>query len=310
MKKLYGVTVAMVTPIDKNNKVDLEKTKELVELLIHKGVHCIYCCGTDGEMFHLTTEERKKVAETVVKTAKGRVVAYVHCGAMREEDTIALVKHAECIGADGVGVVTPAYFPTNDREMETYYIKVANSVSRDFPVYFYNIPQCTTNDLKPSVAQRIVQRCPNIIGIKYNYANINQTLDYTNINQGCFSVLQGDDRTVPAWLALGCDGTVSGSANVFPEPLIASYNAFMCGDLQMSLAYGKIAARFVDALQGDNIAYFKEALKIRGFDVGMMRPPLLDLTPEQSCKLRYDLELICSQTGIPLRLDRQKQDIC
>lgn len=301
MKKLYGVTVAMVTPINEKNEVDLEKIKELVELLIHKGVHCLYCCGTDGEMYHLTTEERKKIAETVVETAKNRVVVYVHCGAMRQEDTIELVKHAEKIGADGIGVVTPSYFPTNDREMEQYYIIIANSVSQDFPVYFYNIPQCSANDLKPWVAQRIVNQCPNIIGIKYNYPNINQTLDYTNINNGYFSVLQGDDRTIPAWLALGCDGTVSGSANVFPEPLIASYNAFLDGNSQLSLHYGKIAARFVDVLQGDNIAYFKEALKIRGLDIGMMRPPLLNLTKEQSLKLAKDLELLCYQVGIPIK---------
>lgn len=303
MKKLYGVTVAMVTPINKENKIDLEKTKQLVKLLIHKGVHCLYCCGTDGEMYHLTTEERKKIAETVVETAKNRVVVYVHCGAMRQEDTIELVKHAEKVGADGIGVVTPSYFPTNDREMEQYYITIANSVSKDFPVYFYNIPQCSANDLKPWVAQRIINQCPNIIGIKYNYPNINQTLDYTNMNNGYFSVLQGDDRTIPAWLALGCDGTVSGSANVFPEPLIASYNAFMEGNLQLSLQYGKIAAKFIDILQRDNISYFKEALKIRGLDIGIMRPPLLNLTKEQSLKLERDLELLCYQVGISLKLD-------
>lgn len=302
MKKLYGVTVAMVTPINKENKIDLEKTKQLVEILINKGVHCLYCCGTDGEMYHLTTEERKKIAETVVHTAKNRVVVYVHCGAMKQNDTIDLVKHAEAIGADGIGVVTPSYFPTNDREMEQYYITIAESVSKEFPVYFYNIPQCSANDLKPWVAQKIVSQCPNIIGIKYNYPDINQTLDYTNINNGYFSVLQGDDRTIPAWLALGCDGTVSGCANVFPEPLIASYNAFMQGNLQLALCYGKIAARFVDILQGDNIAYFKEALKIRGLDIGIMRPPLLDLTKEQSTKLARDLELLCYQVGIPIKI--------
>lgn len=304
MKKLYGVTVAMVTPINKENKIDLEKTKELVELLIHKGVHCIYCCGTDGEMYHLTTQERKEIAETVVQTVKNRIVAYVHCGAMRQEDTIELAKHAECIGADGIGVVTPSYFPTNDREMEQYYITISNSVSKDFPIYFYNIPQCSANDLRPWVAQKIVNICPNIIGIKYNYPSINQTLDYTNINNGYFSVLQGDDRTIPAWLALGCDGTVSGSANVFPEPLIASYHAFMSGDLQTALQYGKIAARIVDILQGDNIAYFKEALKIRGLDIGIMRSPLLDLTRDQSIKLEKELELLCYQIGIPIKFDK------
>lgn len=302
MKLLYGITVAMVTPITRENQVDYEKMGRLTEFLIQKGVNCLYACGTDGEMFHLTTEERMRLAETVVKTAAGRVTVYIHCGAMMEEDTMRLMRHAESIGADGVGVVTPAYFPVNDREMEQYYLTVSQSVRDTFPIYFYNIPQCSANDLKPDVAQRIVRQRPNIVGIKYNYPDINQTLDYTNINNGKFSVLQGDDRTLPAWLALGCYGSVAGSANAFPEPLVASYAAFREGNLKKALTYGKIAARFVDAMHGDTISYFKAALRIRGLDVGCMRPPLLNLTREEYTRLERDLEKLCAESGIPLKI--------
>lgn len=302
MKLLYGITAAMITPVTQENQVDYNKMGLLTEFLIQKGVNCLYVCGTDGEMFHLTTEERMRLAETVVKTAAGRVTVYIHCGAMMQHDTMQLMKHAEGIGADGVGVVTPAYFPVNDYEMEQYYLTVSQSVSGTFPIYFYNIPQCTANDLKPDVAQRIVRQRPNIAGIKYNYPDINQTLDYTNINGGNFSVLQGDDRTLPAWLALGCYGSVAGSANAFPEPLVASYAAFREGDLEKALAYGKIAARFVDALHGDTIAYFKEALRIRGLDVGYMRPPLCSLSRGESANLARDLESLCCQYGIKLKI--------
>lgn len=302
MKLLYGITVAMVTPITRDNQVDYKTMARLTEFLIQKGVNCLYVCGTDGEMFHLTMEERMRLAETVVKAAAGRVTVYIHCGAMIEGDTMRLMRHAESIGADGVGVVTPAYFPISNREMEQYYLTVSQSVSSSFPIYFYNIPQCTTNNLEPEVAQRIVQQRPNIVGVKYNYPDINQTLDYTNINNGTFSVLQGDDRTLPAWLALNCYGTVAGSANAFPEPLVASYAAFREGDLKKSLAHGKIAAKFVDAMRGDTISCFKEALRIRGLDVGYMRPPLLSLTAKESAKLQLELESLCGQYGIPLKI--------
>lgn len=302
MKPLYGITVAMVTPITRENRVDYEMMGRLTEFLIQRGVNCLYACGTDGEMFHLTTQERMRLAETVVKTAAGRVTVYIHCGAMMEGDTMRLMGHAESIGADGVGIVTPAYFPVSDREMEQYYLTVSRIVSDTFPIYFYNIPQCSANDLKPEVAQRIVLQRPNIMGIKYNYPDINQTLDYTNINKGTFSVLQGDDRTLPAWLSLGCYGSVAGSANAFPEPLVAAYAAFREGNLKKALAYGKIAARFVDAMHGDTISYFKEALRIRGLDVGYMRPPLLSPTQEESARLQRDLEALCDEYGIALKI--------
>lgn len=167
MKKLYGVTVALITPMSKDGRqVDYAALTKLVEMLIEKGVNCLYCCGTDAEMYHLTVEERQRIAEAVVKTARHRVVVYVHCGAMLEQDTFLLASHAKRIGADGIGVVTPSYFPTNEEELEHYYVKIARFVGNDFPVYIYNIPQLAVNDIKPATVQKIARVCPNVVGIK------------------------------------------------------------------------------------------------------------------------------------------------
>ena len=107
MKKLYGVITAMTTPFDEQGKLDLEALRAQTEFLIEKGVNCLYPCGTTGEMFLCSEEERKTIAETVLKTAAGRVTVFVHVGAMTQEETIRLARHAESIGADGIGVVTP-----------------------------------------------------------------------------------------------------------------------------------------------------------------------------------------------------------
>ena len=303
MKKLHGITVALITPMDRETgKIDFPTMEKHVALLVDKGVDCIYCCGTDSEMYHLTVEERKKIAETVVKAADGRVVVYVHCGAMRMEDTLDLVSHAESIGADGIGVVTPTYYPATEDELVEYYSEIAQSVSSDFPVYVYNIPQLAVNDIHPHTVQRIADENPNVVGIKYNYPDINQTLDYININNGDFSVLQGDDRVLPAWLALGCVGTVAGSANVFPEPLVASYAAYREGNLDEARKHAAVAAAFVDAMENDNIAYFKAGLEVRGFDVGGMRKPLSELSDEDKALLKSSLEEICKENGIELPL--------
>lgn len=303
MKKLYGVTVALITPIHENTQqVDYNMLSTLVDTLIKKGVQCIYCCGTDAEMYHLTIEERQKIAETVVQTANNRVVVYVHCGAMLETDTIALAQHAERIKADGIGIITPSYFPTNDKEMIQYYERITKAVSPNFPVYIYNIPQLSANDIHPTVVQKIVDKCPNVVGIKYNYPNINQTFDYTMINNGQFSVLQGDDRVLPAWLAIGCSGTVAGSANVFPEPLVESYKEFELGNLKSSLAYARIAAECVDVLHGDDIAYFKAGLKIRGLDVGGMKEPLLSIDTKEYTQLTDQISKIIDKYGFSKNL--------
>ena len=87
MKKLYGVTAAMVTPFKESGEVDYDGVRQLTGMLIDKGVNCLYPCGTTGEMFRLSLEEREKIAETIIQTAAGRVTVFIHCGAMNEQDT-------------------------------------------------------------------------------------------------------------------------------------------------------------------------------------------------------------------------------
>ncbi|SIS02274.1 4-hydroxy-tetrahydrodipicolinate synthase [Peribacillus simplex] len=298
MKHLYGVTTAMVTPFDENGRVELDKVENLTEFLISKGVHCLYPLGTTGEMLRLSVHERKAVAESVVKKASNRVTVFIHVGAMNQDDTIELAKHAYEIGADGIGVVTPAFFGANDKELEEYFVTVASSVPEDFSIYLYNIPQCAANDLKTEVAQKIVERCKNVIGIKYSYPDFLRVNEYLNINKGDFSVVPGADRLFLPALAMGCEGVVSGVSCAYPEPFVATYNAFKENNVEKARKMQKIATEYCETLKnGSNMSYFKEALKIRGVDVGHMRAPQIDFTAEEIDLLRLALEDLEKQSA-------------
>jgi 4-hydroxy-tetrahydrodipicolinate synthase len=296
MKHLYGVTTAMVTPFDSEGKVDTSKVAQLTEFLISKGVNCLYPLGTTGEMLRVSIEERKKVAEAVVRTANGRVTVFIHVGAMNTAETVELARHAHEIGADGIGAVTPVFFGANDRELVQYYKTLSASVPSDFPIYLYSIPQCAANDLKPEVAQQIARECSNVIGIKYSYPDYLRVNDYLTINEEKFSVLPGADRLFLPALAMGCDGVVSGISGVYPEPFVAVYNAFVAGDLPKARQLQRLAIRFCETLKnGSNMAYFKEALKFRGIDAGHMKNPQLDLPEEDAAALRDSLRLLEQQ---------------
>lgn len=282
MKKLYGVITAMVTPFGKDGKVDTNAIRKHVDFLIDGGVNCLYPLGTTGEMNFMTVEERKLVAETVISQNNKRITAYIHVGAMSQADTIELAKHAYDIGADGIGVVTPSYFKVTDRELEEFYVAVANSVPADFPVYTYNIPQLSGNDLTPEVLERIVKRAPNVIGIKYSLPDMNRTVHYGRINNNNFSVVQGADTLMYAALMLGCDGIVSGCSSVFPEVFSRVYTAFTEGKYEEAAKLQKLATYAAETIKcGSNMSYFKEGLKLRGIDMGTMRKPLLDISPKE-----------------------------
>lgn len=281
----------MVTPFDSEGKVDTHKLERLTEFLITKGVNCLYPLGTTGEMLRVSVEERKRVAEAVVRTANGRVTVFIHVGAMNATETVELAKHAHEIGADGIGAVTPVFFGANDRELIHYYKTLSDSVPSDFPIYLYSIPQCASNDLKPEVARQIAKECGNVIGIKYSYPDYLRINDYLTINEEKFSVLPGADRLFLPALAMGCDGVVSGISGVYPEPFVAVYKAFIDGDLTKARRLQRLAIRFCEALKnGSNMAYFKEALKFRGVDAGHMKNPQLDLISEDAAALRDSLQ--------------------
>lgn len=214
MKKLHGVTVAMVTPMDSRGAFLKEAMEQLTEALIARGADCLYPCGTTGEMSRLNFKERKEIASVVVKTAKKRVPVYIHAGADTPKETIELALYARQIGADGVGVVPPVFLHMSSREMQNYYLEVAGALPEGFPLYLYNIPQCSGNDLLYKDVKTIYENAENVAGIKYSYLDLNRTLEYLQVGED-FSVLHGCDKVFASLLVLGCGGTVSGVAGVF-----------------------------------------------------------------------------------------------
>lgn len=299
MKKLYGVTVAMTTPFREDGSIDIPAMKRMTEMLIGKGVHCLYPCGTTGEFLRMTAEERQAAAEAVVQTAAGRVPVYIHVGAACEEETLALARHAERIGADGIGAVTPQFFKCTDRELEEFYAAVAGSVS--LPVYLYNIPQNACNDITAETAQRIAQRCPNVVGIKYSFQDMKRTLEYLEVREGAFSVMHGTDRLLAPLLTMGCDGVVSGTASSFPEPYVALWDACQRGDKDGIRKWTQACTGFSTAMKGGaSLAHYKAALSARGVTGGCVRRPLLPLEATEEAALRERLHALCSRYGIAM----------
>lgn len=283
MKKMYGVNTPISTPMLENGEVDYQSLKNLCEFLIEKGIHGLYPNGSTGEMCYLTLEERKKILECVVETAKGRVNVFCMVGANTTRDTIELAKHAEAVGADGIGVVTPYYFKLDQEELVNYFVDVANSVSPDFPVYLYGIPQLAVNDITVSLAQRIADKCPNVIGIKYSFPDMPRLLDFMTVNNNTFSVLTGPDELFQVVMAAGGDGVISGNSNVIPEHYVAVYNACQAGDYELAAKIQRKINRMQKIISAPNhMSRYKVGLRHRGIiSCAAMRRPLREITPEE-----------------------------
>jgi dihydrodipicolinate synthase/N-acetylneuraminate lyase len=289
---LYGITTAMVSLFKEDSSIDLESTRKFTEFLIEKGVHCLYPLGTTGEMYRLTADERKQIAEAVISQAKGRVPVYIHVGAMVQDEVLELAKHAAASGADGIGAVTPAYFGANPREIREFYLTLADSVPSGYPVYLYGIPQLAVNDLPTSLVEEIARERESIVGIKYSCADFRRTAEYARVRGGDFSVMHGSDALLPAIMSLGCDGTVSGCSSAYPEPYVAMYEAIQANDWDTARFHQHFADDYANVLRnGGNMAYFKAALCYRGIISDyQMRAPQLKLTADEEKAFFADLK--------------------
>ncbi|MEG2688611.1 MAG: dihydrodipicolinate synthase family protein, partial [Clostridia bacterium] len=73
MKSFKGIFVALLTPFDKDNKINEDSVKKLIEFNIAEGVDGFYVGGSTGESMVMTAEERKQLFRCVAEAVNGRV---------------------------------------------------------------------------------------------------------------------------------------------------------------------------------------------------------------------------------------------
>ncbi|HOO27644.1 MAG TPA: dihydrodipicolinate synthase family protein [Lachnospiraceae bacterium] len=292
MQKLYGVVIPLVTPLTEDDKIDVDSLKKLSEYCIEGGAQCLYPCGTTGEMMYLTVAERKLVAETVVRQAAHRVPVFIQVGAWNLSDTKELAAHAVEIGADGIGVVTPAFYGISDNGLVEYYVSVAKSVPEDFPVYLYGIKQNAVNDLNKEVCQGAADQCRNIIGVKYSYPDMTRLQELMTVKNGEFDVLVGPDHLFEAVCAVGGKGVVSGNAMCIREHYAALWKAIQDKDFDLATKIQRRTNILNETMCAvNNIAAYKVILKKEGvLQTTVMRKPMENLSSEQEKRLLEKME--------------------
>lgn len=294
MKRMKDLIVPTITPFDENGEIDSERLKAHYDFLIRAGVKNFYILGTTGEVFLMDKEERKMVAELVVEYVGDRGNIFIQVGSISTKEACELAQHAERIGVAGIGAITPFYFKVSQSEMEQYYVAIAESVRDDFPVYLYNLPSCTTNDLLPETVSKLA-KVKNIVGIKNSMADILRLSRLVDETPDDFDVIIGADPIIMPGMLYGAKGSVSGNANVFPEIFIEFFQAFKENNYekahQKQIGIRHIAMVLKD---GANLAYFKQALAYRGFKPTFTRKPLLGLSQEEkdilSAEVKYIIE--------------------
>lgn len=289
--KFHGVIAAMVTPYtEKNFAIGPEGIKKLCDFLISKGVYGLLPLGTTGEGPYLSKEQREYVAETVVRHVNKRVPVIVHTGMLATAETVELSLHAQNIGADAIAVMTPFFRHLEDRALFDFFVTVAREVD-PLPMFVYNLPSMTNNDISPALLLRIATHADNIIGIKYSSNDLIRFREYRKTMGENFHLFIGSDEMILPALFEGANGCVSGPASAYPEVITGIYNAFAKGDFKEAARQQALLDELREVFKdGTLLCYFKAILQLRGIATGLVKPPLRNISEEELKVLEQDLK--------------------
>jgi dihydrodipicolinate synthase/N-acetylneuraminate lyase len=208
---------ASVTPLrDGGGAVDEEAIAPLWAFLRAGGADGVFACGTTGEGVLLSDAERRTVAARFRDACDGRLI--VHAGAQTTADTVALAGHAASIGADGVAVIPPPYYPLDDDALVEHFAAAAAACD-PVPFYLYAFTARSGYPLPVAVIERVRERAGNVAGLKVSESPFEAVAPYLALG---LPVYVGSEPLLAQALAAGAAGAVSGLAAAFPERVAAA----------------------------------------------------------------------------------------
>lgn len=286
-----GIIAAIVTPMDKEgNAVDYEALKNLCHFQVAGGVQGLFICGSVGEGPLLTLEERRKIAETVVRTAGDRVAVIVNTGALRTRDAVHLTGHAHSIGAGGAALMAPWYYSLDHQALFEHFSEIADGVPEDFSLYLYNIPQNAKNGIDVSLVKKLVEQHPNMVGAKDSSMDFMYFVELQAALGRDYCILMGNDAWILPSLQMGGHGAISAAATVFPDIVTDIYRAYCSSDWEKALKAQDIVTSIRTVFRSYHFSVgYKKALEMRGLPVGRTRMPLRQLSYSEELRLRQNL---------------------
>lgn len=238
--KPEGVWTALVTPFDKNGRLDSAALKRLVEFQIAQGAAGVVPTGTTGESPALSWEEHKQVIEEAIVFARERIGVLAGTGSNCTDEAIDATKHAREAGACAALLVDCYYNGPSTLELRTeYYEPVAQWVT-DIPLVPYIIPGRTGTELSAEDLAVLHTSQPARFPAVKQATGLAERMQRDRALCGpSLAILSGDDDLTLAMLedpAIAASGVISVMSNIVPGALCKMVQASRAGDAAVARA--------------------------------------------------------------------------
>ncbi|MFB6936565.1 5-dehydro-4-deoxyglucarate dehydratase [Streptomyces chartreusis] len=267
-----------VTAYGPDGSVDLDTYRTHVRRGVEAGAAAVFaCCGT-GEFHALTPEEYEACVRAAVEAAQGRVPVVAGAG-YGTALAVRYARLAEGAGADGLLAMPPYLVVAGQEGLLRHYREVAAATG--LPVIVYQ------RDNAVFTPETVVElaRTEGVIGLKDGLGDL-------DLMQRIISAVRTDfpgeflyfnglptaEQTQVAYRALGVTLYSSAVFCFAPEIALAFYRALEAGDdTTVHRLLDGFYRPFVELRaqgRGYAVALVKAGVRLRGLDVGEVRPPL------------------------------------
>ncbi|MDX2301752.1 MAG: 4-hydroxy-tetrahydrodipicolinate synthase [Microscillaceae bacterium] len=286
LKKLTGVGVALVTPMQENKEIDYVGLENLLNHTSASGQGVDYwvVLGTTGESATLSKTEKKEVLDFVKKHNPYHLPIVYGIGGNHTQAVLEEINSTDLEGVAAILSVSPYYNKPSQRGIYAHYQLIADHAP--LPIIMYNVPGRTSSNLSAETALKLA-RHPNIIALKEANCHIEQWITIAKNKPDDFLLLSGDDLATLSMMAVGAEGVISVMANAFPDVFRAMVHQAQQQNFIQAQKYVFQLAEINPLMYEEaNPVGIKEALRLLGICSNQVRLPLLPASEDLQDKIR------------------------
>jgi 4-hydroxy-tetrahydrodipicolinate synthase len=278
---------AMVTPFTADGAVDYDGAARLATYLVDELRNDgLVISGTTGESPTTSDEEKTRLLASVIEAVGDRATIVAGVGTNDTAHSVELARQAERVGAHGALIVTPYYNKPPQEGLVRHFTAVADTTG--LPALLYDIPGRTGTAIHTETLVKLAEH-PRIVAVKDAKGDL--FAGSWVMARSDLVFYSGDDALNLAWLSMGAAGFVSVVGHVVGADLHEMIDTYRSGDVGTALAIHRRLLPVVTAImtRTQGAIAVKAALGLLGQPGGIVRPPLVDATPEFAARLREDL---------------------
>ena len=221
VKILFGLSVAIATPFDKKNKIELSEFRNHISYLLKYNIKSFTFFGTTGEGPSISLKEKIKSLEYLLSHELKTKQTYVSIIQSSYKTAKLEIESYNKLGIKNFLVSPPFFFKELHKDaLESWFTNLFNSISNQNSILLYNIPQITKIRIDAELIRRLQDQFSDnfVKGVKDSSGDIEQTYKFLEHNSIVTTV--GDERLIAKVLKLGGDGSICGLSNIYPKEIL------------------------------------------------------------------------------------------